>query len=424
MKKILNFLIILIILSIFSCQRKTDIGYNILPKEDLLNTNITDTVSVTVHSIKRDSVVTSNVSELLLGEYQDPIFGYTKSSFALQLSNSIQYINFKDTDIVDSVILSLPYNQNTGNIYGNASVEQTVRVYQILNVDLDNNKQYYNTEDTSSYIGTLVGIKTYIPNPEDTTFDIKLNNSFGNYFIQADESNYSSGENFHLFFKGLYISAQSNNNNGAIVKYNINDDFLLTIYFHKNDGTLDQYTYQITANNLSNVRFNMISHDYSSANFAGQLNDESLPQDSVAYIQSGGGFYSIIKFPFLEHLQDSGKIIINRAELIVKTAPSDLTYESDFPAINKLFISGHLSGDSSLLIPEYVIQNSYAGELYNENTYKFDIATYVQNILNGNTENNGLNLVPAYEGNNVTRNVITTGNNSDPLKLVITYTKL
>ena len=89
-----------------------------------------------------------------------------------------------------------------------------------------------------------------------------------------------------------------------------------------------------------------------------------------------------------------------------------------------MYITGYISKDSSLLIPDYINQTSYTGELYNKNTYKFDIAAYIQDIINGKTQNNGLNLYPASDGSNVTRSIITTGKNSDPVKLVLTYTKL
>lgn len=409
---------------IFSCQRNTNLGYNILPKGDLINSTITDTFSVEAHTITTDSLITSGVSELLLGEYNDPIFGKSKASFAVQFS-MVGFINFKDTDIVDSVILTLPYNQDDNNVYGDLSKLQTVEVYKI-GLDLDNSINYYGNDDPTKYMGELIGDTVgFKPSPEDTTlFHIKLNNSFGDFFLDADESNYANGQAFYNFFKGLYISGEYDNGDGAVVKYNVDDNLLLTIYFHKNDGTEDQYKYQVTANNVSNVRFNLFEHDYSSANFAGSFDDESLPQDSVAYIQSGGGLYTRIKIPYLKNLQNSEKIVINRAELIVNTAPANNTYETDFPAVNKMFITGYISDNSSLLIPDYITQSNYGTETYSDGTYRFDIAAYVQDILDGKTENNGINFLPSSDGNNVSRAIITTGNNSDPMKLVITYTKL
>ena len=409
---------------IFSCQRDTNLGYDILPEGDLINLNITDTFSIKVHTLITDTVITSGVSELLLGEYNDPIFGNSKASFVVQFFNP-QFINFKDTDIVDSVILTLSYNQGDNNIYGNQTKEQTIEVYQITNLDLDNSINYYGNDDPNKYMGELIGDTVgFKPLPEDTTVHIKLNNSFGEFFIHADESNYLSGQAFHNFFKGLYIKSESVDNNGAIVKYDLNDSLLVSIYFHKEDPDNTALIYKISANNISNVRFNLFEHDYSSANFAGTIDDESLPQDTVAYIQSAGGLFARIKIPNLKNLNNSEKIVINRAELIVNTAPSNITYENNYPAINTTLITAYISDYSSILIPDYIMHSNYTGENYTEGTYRFDIAAYIQDILNGKTENNGINLYPASGGNNISRTVITTGKNSNPVKLVITYTKL
>ncbi len=408
---------------IFSCQRDTNIGYNILPKSDLINLNITDTFFVEVHTLHEDSVVTSNVSDLLLGEYNDPIFGKSKASFVLQFYNP-QFINFKDTDIVDSVILTISYNQDDNNIYGDDSKEQTIKVYKITDTDLDNSFTYYGNDDPTKYMGELIGDTAgFKPFPEDSVLHIKLNNSFGDFFIKADESNYLGEQAFHNFFKGLYIKSESVDGNGAVVKYNLDDSLLVSVYFHKNYETA-QYKYQIKADYFSNARFNLFEHDYSSANFVGTFDDESLPQDSVAYLQSGGGLYARIKIPYLKNLLSSEKIVINRAELIINTAPEDITFENDFPAINTTIITGYISDYSSILIPDYINQSSYTGEVYNDGTYRFDIAAYIQDILDGKTENNGINLYPSSGGSNISRTIITTGNNSNPIKLVITYTKI
>ena len=407
---------------IFSCQRNTNIGYNILPTDDLLITNITDTISIEVHTIKTDSIITGGVSQFLLGEYEDPIFGYSKASFVLQFSMA-QYINFKDTDIVDSVILTLPYDQDNNNIYGNTSVNQTIKIYKI-NKDLDVSTNYYADEDTSDFTGELIADTIYTPDATDSLLNIKLYNSFGDFFIQADESNYESTQSFHNFFNGLYIKAEGENNDGAIVKYDLNDDLLLTVYFHKNDAENTSYIYKVKANDIQNARFNLFEHDYAAANFVGTFDDETLPQDSVAYLQSAGGLYTRIKFPFLSNFQDSGKIVINRAELIINTLSPNISCENDFPAINKTYITGYISDNSSLLIPDYITESNYLGEIYSDGTYKFDIASYIQNIINGTTENNGINFYPASDASNISRTVITTGNNSNPMKLVITYSKL
>ncbi len=420
MKKIIHIFLISISLLIFSCQNSTNIGYQILPEEDLLKTQITDTLSIEIHTISTDSIRTSGVSELLLGEYTDPVFGYTNASFVTQFAMA-QSVNFSRTDIVDSIVVSLPYNQGYNNLYGNPNAVQNVEVYKIEAV-LDDTKTYYNTENPDQYANELIGTKSFIPNTADSILNITLSNTFGYYLLTADESYFATSEDFRSLFKGLYFTSKSQNDDGAIMKFDINQDFVITLYFHDEAGNSAEY--KITANNSANIRFNMIEHDYSTANFAGPVDDESLPQDSVAYIQSGGGFIARIKIPYLKELQKSESIVINRAELVINSAAESSSFESEYPAVERMFIANYISGDSALLIPDYTASSSYTGESYVDETYKFDIAAYIQNILDGTTESNGLNLYPASEGNDVSRTVITTGNNSNPTKLIITYTKL
>ncbi len=425
MKKILYIsLIISIGIFLFSCQKKTKTGYGVLPKSDLTDLNITDTFAIQVHTFKADSTLSGQAKEFLLGEYQDEIFGQTKAGFVSQFSMVAPYINFKDTDIVDSVILTIPYNQNDNNIYGQASQAQHIKIYRI-NVDLDKSINYYTNEDTAAYKGELIGeVHDFVPYPSDSLLTIQLDNALGESFFAADPSNFSSSQAFHNFFKGVFFEAYSDDGNASIVKFDNSNKFLLSIHFHKNDGSDKKYKYQLTTNNLENARFNIINHNYDNANFAGPFNDSSLPQDTVAYLQAGGGLYARIEMPGLENFTKSNSVIINKAELVIPSASESVSLENAYPAIKDTYISGYISGDSSLLIPDYITQTSYGHESYKDKMYRFNITSYVQDIIDGNSENKGINLRPKYSGNNISRTVITTGNNSKPVKLFITYTKI
>ncbi len=133
-----------------------------------------------------------------------------------------------------------------------------------------------------------------------------------------------------------------------------------------------------------------------------------------------GGLRTKIKFPFIKDLKELGNIAIYRAELVINTAPSSITDEANFPVIENIFLAGCTSENKYYLLQEY----GYSGVAINENSYSFDIAGYIRDILDGNIENNGL-LLFAYSGNtNFGRSVITTGNHSNRMKLYITYAKL
>ena len=56
--------------------------------------------------------------------------------------------------------------------------------------------------------------------------------------------------------------------------------------------------------------------------------------------------------------------------------------------------------------------------------YRFDIANYIREIMNEDIQNKGLYLFPVTGSENFNRSVITSGRNSNRMKLIITYTKL
>ncbi|NPA67297.1 MAG: DUF4270 domain-containing protein, partial [Chlorobi bacterium] len=278
------------------------------------------------------------------------------------------------------------------------------------------------TQNPDLYEGELIGSAVYTPDKADSTLRIPLNTSFGYSFIFADDSYFESTESFHDFLKGIMLRSYTENDDGAIVSFDITNDFKITLYFHDEAGTSSDFT--VTANSSYNVRFNMISHDYSSANFAGEIDDDTQPQDSVSYIQAGGGLISRIKIPYIKNLLENKKVAVNRAELIIKTVPENISFEYEYPAIEGLFATNYVNNDTSYLIPDYTSSVSYLGESYEDGLYRFDITKYIQDVISGNTESNGINIYSVNESINVGRSIITTGKNSDPAKLIITYTEL
>lgn len=409
---------------IFSCRTDSKIGYSIFPDDELLDFNITDTISLKVYTQTMDTIVTNGVNELLAGNYTDDIFGYMKASFACQFSNHVQFINFEAGDIVDSVVLSLPYvgteNSNYQSYYGDTTDRQTIRIFR-LNQDLNIETKYYGNTDPEPYTtGDLLGETFYYPVISDSILNIRLDNSLAYDFFDEDDETYTDQDNFKNFFKGIYVDSNSDViGEGAIVKYKMNSNLIIKFYFRTAEDTLE---YKISASNISNVRFNLFEHNHNGTPVADVMDQEVL-QDSVAYIQAGGGLRTKIYIPYLLNLNNLGDILIYRAELLVKTAPADLTNEGKYPAINKLLLFGLYPDNQNLLLPlpDYLSGEGYGGEIYENNYYSFDIASYIQNLLDGKTENLGLFLFTSAGINNFHRSVITSGNNSEPMRLVITY---
>jgi hypothetical protein len=422
MRKLFFLAYIFGILFIFSCHPESDLGYNILPDDDKIKPQITDTFSIKVYTVPEDTISSNYVSTLLLGEYTDPVFGYTKAGFVSQygLSNSP---NFETDHVGDSVILTLTLDTNEVNYYGNISIPQTFKIYKLPN-NFDTDTTYYSNQDPSIFTGDLIGEFEYQFSHNIDTFQIPLNASLAQEFIDADEEIYSSTASFTDFFKGIYVTSECLDGNGAILKFKVTANSTISIFYHDNDTEQDTLEYKIYSNLTTVKKFNLFEHDYSETTFFDNIGNESSPQDSVAYIQSMGGLRAKVVIPFLENLKTLGNIAIYRAELIVKTAPSSLTYENEYSAIQNMLVAGKENNDDYYLLPEYYYGNSYLPVAYEDDEYKFEIAGYIRDVLEGNTENNGLFLFTYAGSDNYNRSVISTGSHSDKMKLIITYAKL
>ena len=99
-----------------ACKKPTDLQADgLLPQEDVLNANQTDTAGIVSYIVREDTLSTDELSACLLGSYSDETFGRTIASFSTQFVLSGASPNFPETFEVDSVIFSVAYS---GYSYG------------------------------------------------------------------------------------------------------------------------------------------------------------------------------------------------------------------------------------------------------------------------------------------------------------------
>jgi len=408
---------------LLSCHSQSDLGYNLLPDDDKINPQIIDTFSIEVYTMPDDTISSNYVNTLLLGEYNDPIFGFSKAGFVSQFGLS-ESPGFSSSDIPDSVILTLTLDTNAVSYYGNTQTPQTFMIYRLPN-SFNSDITYSSDQDTSFLAsGDLLGSFTYNFSESVDTLHIPLDISLASVFFNADANFYSTTESFLDLFKGIYVSSHAPDGNGAIHKFKVSSHMAIWVYYHKNGTSEPQDPFIVTSNLSALKKFNLFHHDYSNTVFYDQIGDESSPQDSVAYIQAMGGLRVKIKIPHLEDLKALGEIAIYRAELIVKTAPSNLTLDSQYKPLRYMHLAGLGQESEFYLFPEYQSGTSYLPEAFENNEYRFDIASYVRDVLDGTIQNNGMWLFPFASSDNYTRSIITTGNHSNKMKLIFSYVKL
>ncbi len=459
-----------------SCSQDSGIGRNVLPS-NTLQASFVDTSTVVTSLVLEDSVITSNSSIYLLGNYTDPVFGPTKASIYTQFilpygdgANPFLESGFVTTAtqkvILDSVVFAMPYGSyNNYNYYGTLG-PQTIQVYALKpKTRLVADSSYYNNAVLP--YGTLLGEKNVVPQllssdtvryPANTIayvsgprFTIKLNKAWGQSWLDTALSTFSWNLNNHpqsdtmvltsaalqRNFPGVYITTPNSmqfpgqGNLWYMDPYSGTAVNGIIFYIRVINPTDTNY---ITTNfwiNSGTVTFNHYDHDYSGTVFHGKPNKkDSVYSPNFIYVQAAGGVMAKIDFPYIMNWVKKNKIIVNRAEVEIPIDAADI---GGFAPPDQLYLIGindtsTVAATSTFTLPDEGSAN-YGGvyDAFNQQ-YIFDIALYIQNVLNGKTKDHGLYLVPGSSSITANRFVGYGGKGNGPstkrLRLKLYYTPL
>ena len=432
-KKYLSVLCASVLAVIFSACKEDigNLGLNVQPEDELLNTILFEETEIAAYSAKNDSVITSNIRMNLLGDIQDPIFGKTQAAIYTQFHLSGNSLNFKDSAYVDSLVLNLVY----GAYYGDTLQSLRIRVYE-LNEDLLKSTVYYGNS-TVSYKSDLLGEIQVLPTPntpKDTStkaayMSIPLSKDFAKdkFLSKSGKSELENDANFIAYFKGFYIEAEAVSANGCMMSIDLIDSrSALNLYYGNKENSNQMEQFRI---DTSCVRFSHINHfDYAGvdANLSAQLAGNHASTNDVLYGQSSGGIKTVIAFPHLKELFAGQQIIIHKAELVV-TRIDDALPNYFAPASLSLSYDRSPTEKNLVLLDAY-FGLTYFGGTYDEvkKQYAFRITKYIQELIDGeNTADYRLNLMVVPAAAQLTRSMFYGTNPADKekrIKLKIHYT--
>jgi hypothetical protein len=427
-----GFLLILFLLAIsfHSCKTDEEIGFGVQPPGDKIIIGFNEGSGITAYSIKEDSLRSDETILNLMGSTFDPVFGTSTAGFYAQFRLPDNNVNFGDNPVIDSVVLAIAYH----SYYGDESTSQTVKVYEISD-DFYKDSLYYTNIKLNTYASPLAE-KLFFPRTTDSAsadgvmygphLQVRLDDAFGQKFLdQSGTATLATNEAFQTFFKGLYITAVPVSFNGAIIYFNLfSTPTRLKLYYH-NDAQ-DSLNYSFVINDKC-ARINTFDHyGYAGAShdFQHQIAGDTIRGNQKLYLQSMAGVKTFIRFPELGSLFDE-EVVINKAELVIPIHPDDNGTYSRPSQLTLVKIES--DGSLSFLIDE-LYGSAYFGGTYNGTTgeYRFNIATYVQNIIL-NADNAGKGLYLAISGSSIKgdRLVINgAANETNNLRLEITYTRI
>lgn len=424
------FAIVTLFLTWQSCAEPDEVGLDLIDEKASILT--TDTLTIEAFTLADDSVPTNLGAQNLLGVMHDPIFGKIKASVFTEFRLPENDFSLGEEPVLDSIRLSFGY---TGRYYGDIDTRQTIRVYELSENLPDADTLFSNT--FVDYYPQEIGMLDLKPAPQDTVlidtvdypphFVIPLSMEFGQKILDANgTSNFENIPNFLDYFKGLYVAADDDfQEGGAIFNLNMYSPFTRLQLYYRNEGDTVSRLQDFTISEFTNRATYVETYGFENAHPLIQqqvLNQQRELGDSLLFLQSLGSLKANIQMPFLDDLAQAADIAINQARLIIP-AQQDLVGEL-FPVATRLLLFTYDDEGQMDYLSDLQIGTEYFGGAYDEEGgfYTFNITHYLQQVLNGEINNNGLTLVVAGAAENAQRVVLHgPGRAEDPLRLELIY---
>jgi len=381
--------------AILSCGTDTDAGEFVVGSDYLAVNNkviLIDTLTVDMSTINFDSLVTSSQSRILIGNYEDPIFGKVKSDSYFQLgAKSYSLLSGgSDTEAVnyvfDSISMILKYNNY---YYGDTTQIQKIDIHRVLQ------KIKPNTDDDSFYNNSVLnyspeslGSISYKPRPtEKDSINIKMDPVFGSEIFQKiKKREITDFTSFTEYFKGIVL-VSSTASSSSVIGFHTSTS-VVRMYYSKYQSQEEKSYYIDFVISESSKQFNSISSDKTGTLLQNLPASNSKLSSTLTgrqgFIQSGTGVACRIDFPNikqLKYISDKGAIV--DAQLILK--PVNNSYSEKYPLADSIqvYVADNLNRISSSLVNSagvnvYGILNKKSDE-FNENIgYSFAVGNFLQ----------------------------------------------
>lgn len=414
-----------ILIAVVACRKKENtLGKDLLNSNQYLNGITTDTFYLASSVLIEDSVITDNVSNVVLGQYKDPVFGDFNASFYTQLRITGTNPDFGNINeiVVDSMVLGLEY----AGYYGDLSA-QTFEVFEV-SAPMYNDSTYYSFSHIAHSSTSLVDPNRSLITPDPLNYNligqdsvqaqlrIYLDTLLAKQFIAAASNgsgDFASNDAFQNYFKGLYVRVNNpsvSNGQGGVFYFNLNDPGTKLTIYYRQAGTSKTYDFLM----------NSICADFSHVD----INRNNTPVETVNNNPSVGmkefyaqafGVRSKIVIPGLEKFTKNQ--LIHRAEIHLP-----IQY-----AIGNKYKPGALvsfATKKSAASQGYI--NTGVTGAYSESKKEFtaDVKQYVQAVINQDIENTGLIVSPRFFVNSAERIIFNGQNTLNKMrpKIIITYT--
>jgi len=381
------------------------LGLEVQPEYDQLQAALSEVQPVSMFTVYNDSTYAFNGSLKYLGSNQDPSFGRTDVGLYLNANLAVSNLTFGTQAQITSaeIILEASGLEYTG-------LASTIMNYSVYTLDssLSTSRLYYtNTtslHNTNSVVAAYTGSYTLIDGK--VALRIPVDTGFAGAILR-DPAALVDNATFQAKYKGFYISSTSSNLNpvsapGIVTLFDLSTALSgLHLRYKKTPGSAEE-SFRFTFTGDAAVRFNTVKYQPNQGGsylLTQQIKGDTSLGNVNTFLKGLGCTIIKVKIPGLKSTTDSSFVSVNRAEVIFNLDESFMpsTGKYEVPPILTL-IPLDQNGNESLGSHSYNVSNlsRYNGKYDSDKKrYVFDIARFVQLIMNGDRKNYGFNLVVA-----------------------------
>ncbi len=302
-----------------SCEESGNFG---LGSDDISQVEFSsDEIVIGTGIVWLDSINSSNLGRVLIGEHQNSGFGSMSATgyIGLDLNETTHPILIAE-DRFDSAKLNI----NINYLFDTTSLERVFspRAYEIG--EPFPNSSSYNTQTEFEQSSTLLASGDFQINTFDSTYALDVDNDWALLIFEGIRDNLSSFETqmgFEEFFQGFVFRHEGASQN--VFGIAGGESFELVLYYSQpaNDGSGTFRNREITLNNNGRSSFYNLSVDRSSTDFS-FVDEKHVAFDvaSKSVVQSGAGLVTVLDLSDLQRFTDENSdrsIIINLSEITI-----------------------------------------------------------------------------------------------------------
>lgn len=425
-RKQLILLPVLVFLLMSSCERK-DISFGIIPENNYTGIIYIDTVEVKISTVLTDSFATNGDTVLLLGGYSDSYLGIVSARPFFQMTVPASIPEIPATAKFDSLSLIIRPNDY---YYGDTSKVQTISVYELANaISYSYNNQLYNTSNVAVKSNPL-GTKTVRIKPTaDDSVLIRLQDAKGTELfskLQQLSTDVSNETDFLNYFRGISLAFGNSDTTAVYGLLGMAGSIVMRVHYHTTIPYPEEQhiDFSSLANDLS---FNQVLTNRAGTGLVsgttGRTEIVSSNSKGLSFLQTGTGLSLKMIFPTLNNILINKNIIkLLKADLVIR--PAYLSFDKNKYALpQRLYLSqtdeSNIAGN--LIMDSTGYNTLYASpvidDIYGENNYyKFNITSYINQLLNTTgSSNKGLfvNQQSSLSVVNVDRLVVSSSSQSN-----------